>query len=491
MLDWLAQRAQISPDSPALIFGDQVWAYADLDQEVSAMASGLAAAGVGAAQHVAMLLPNSPQAVMLIHALARLGAVLVPLNRRLTTEELNFQIEYADCAYLVYSSKTAVQAAELNDRDCQQLAAGELLAQAENKHKSASLDLDALQGIVFTSGTQGQPKGAMLTFGNHFWSAAGSSYKLGTLPDDRWLLCMPLYHVGGLAIIFRCCLYGTAVVLQNGFDPEKVDQALDQQSVTLVSLVPTMLHRLLEHRGERPFPPGLRHVLLGGAAANPTLVERCIEQQVPLALTYGLTEAASQVATAIPEDVRRAPESVGQPLMFTQVKIVGRDGQTLPQGEIGEIAVSGPTVMRGYYQDRAATDRALHNGWLRTGDLGRWTAHGLEVVQRRIDLIISGGENVYPSEIEAVLTRHPSVADACVVGLPDEEWGQRVAAAIEARQAGLTGEELEAYCRQHLAAYKVPRRIEIVDSLPRTASGKMRRGAVATQLANLARAHAH
>jgi O-succinylbenzoic acid--CoA ligase len=334
----------------------------------------------------------------------------------------------------------------------------------------------------------------MLTYGNHLWSAVGSAFRLGTDPQDRWLLCMPLYHVGGMAIVLRCCLYGTTVILQERFDPVAVNQALDTQGVTLVSLVPTMLHRLLEARGERPLPATLRCILVGGAAAPPSLLEKCLALGWPLATTYGLTEAASQVATATPAQVRRKPGTAGKPLMFTQVRIVGEDGEELPPGEIGEIVVSGPTVMRGYYsaqrsaggaQRAAVSDqRSVIGHPLHTGDLGYLDEEGdLWVVQRRADLIVTGGENVYPAEVEGVLLAHPGVEEACVVGIADPEWGQRVAAAVVVRPgARLTEEELIAFCRQRLAGYKQPRLLRFVKGLPRTASGKVDRAAVVREV---------
>src|SRR5690606_31876585 len=212
---------------------------------------------------------------------------------------------------------------------------------------------DAVQAIVFTSGTTGQPKGAMLTYGNHFWSAMASAYRIGVLPGDRWLSILPLYHVGGLAVLFRSCLYGTAAVLQEGFEVEAVNRSLDEEAITLASLVPTMLYRLLPARSS--WPDTLRLVLLGGAAASPELVAQAAAAGVPVATTYGLTEASSQVATMLPEEVRRKPGSAGRPLLFNQVRIVDDSGAPLPAGEVGEIAVRGPAVMAGYYGEPEAT----------------------------------------------------------------------------------------------------------------------------------------
>ena len=207
--------------------------------------------------------------------------------------------------------------------------------------------INHFQAVVFTSGTSGKPKGVPLTFNNHFYGAMASAYRLGVMPDDVWLSCLPLYHVGGLAVIWRSCLYGTAVNLHPRFILEEVNRALDTLPITLISLVPTMLYRLLETREN--WPETLRLALIGGAAATPDLVAKAQAANVPIATTYGLTEASSQVATMLPENVARKPGSVGKPLLFTIVDIVDENGRSLPPNAYGEIVVSGPTVMAGYF----------------------------------------------------------------------------------------------------------------------------------------------
>ncbi|MFQ5614622.1 MAG: o-succinylbenzoate--CoA ligase [Anaerolineae bacterium] len=485
-LDWLAQQAAARPRGLALVYGDRRWTYAELNDFAAGLAGRLAAAGVRDRHHVAVLMPNRPAYVGLIHALARLGAVLVPLNLRLTPDELAWQLDQADCRYLICSRETAQEAAALDRGNWRTLSVDDAGGPPPRPpaQKPGPLDLSAMQAIVHTSGTTGRPKGAMLTYANHLWSATASAFRLGTDPADRWLLAMPLYHVGGLAIVLRCCLYGTAVVLQPRFEPEAANRALETQAISLVSLVPTMLQRLLEVRGPRPFPSTLRCILLGGGPAPEALLERCRALDAPLALTYGLTEAASQVATSTVDQTRRKPGGAGRPLLFSTVRIVGQDGEELPPGEVGQILVRGPTVMPGYYRQPQASAETLAGGELHTGDLGYLDDEGdLWPVQRRADLIVSGGENVYPAEVERVLLGHPAVEAACVVGLADEVWGQRVAAAVVLGEgAALSAEALLAFCRARLAGYKQPRLVRFVEALPQTASGKVQRGAVAELL---------
>lgn len=478
---------EATPRALALMIGERQWNYGELGQEVDRYGVGLIQQGVTPGQHVAVLLPNGLAYLCLVHALARLGAVLVPLNTRLTVAELGWQLTQSDCRWLVYGEENATVAGQLAvDNACQAIDTANLARLGEGQALETEFFgktqflLEAPQAIVFTSGTTGQPKGAVLTFANHFWGATASSYRLGLLPTDRWLSCLPLYHVGGLAVVFRSCLYGTAIVLHERFELEAFNASLERDQITLTSVVPTMLHRLLALRKDRPWPSTLRHILLGGAAATAELLQASRESQAPVATTYGLTEAASQVATLRPEEVVRKPGSVGRPLMFTTVRIVDETGKSVPVGERGEIVVNGPTVMAGYYKNPTATAVTIRNGELYTGDIGFLDDEGdLWLVQRRSDLIVSGGENVYPAEVEAVLRQHPAVADACVVGLPDAEWGQQVAALVECHpHATMSADELLAFSRSRLAGYKQPRLLRFTHALPQTASGKVERRAV-------------
>ncbi|MCB8976177.1 MAG: AMP-binding protein [Ardenticatenaceae bacterium] len=518
--DWLAERAQATPQKLALIIGSQRWTYGELNQLVNATCAKLQQEGVQAGDFVAVLLPNGLPYVCLVHALARLSAILVPLNTRLTPTELRWQIEHVAAKWLIADEGFAQDAAQWLMVNCQLLIFSDSwLVETSLTINHSPFTVNHYQSVVFTSGTSGQPKGVLLTFANHFWSATASAFRLGLNPNDLWLSVLPLYHVGGLAVLFRSCLYGTAVSLHPRFDLATINHDLDSNPITLISVVPTMLHRLLQSRSH--WPAHLRLILLGGAAATPELVQQAnalpravIGNQLsvigkpstdyrspntdypPLvAPTYGLTEAASQVATMLPSDAARKPASVGKPLMFTTIKIVGEDGNERPSNEIGEIVVTGQTVMAGYFakvvsrkwqvagEEKLATCN-LQPATIHTGDLGYLDEDGdLFLVQRRSDLIVSGGENVYPAEVEAVLRQHPQVVEACVVGVPDAEWGQRVVAMAQiAPNATVSAQDLITFCRDHLAGYKIPRQIELVTELPLTASGKIGRKQVAEAL---------
>lgn len=467
MKNWLAQAADNYGQVVALWGGSEPLSYAELHKKAMTCAGGLSAAGIKAGDRVGLLLDSGPMMVTIIHGLLGIGAVIVPLNSRLSATERAAQIAQSGCTVLLYGD--AWNAPSELPPQVRLIRSAHLFQSPPRSLEDFAPDAPA--ALVFTSGSSGQPKAATLTYANFWHSVQASAQRLGVQPDDRWLCPLPLYHVGGLSILFRSAIYGTSIVLP--YTQDGIATAFRYQP-TLVSLVPTQLYRLIREKVE--FPASLRLILLGGAAASSELLTLCQEMGLPIAATYGLTEACSQVATATPNQVYAKHGTVGKPLEGVQIRIIGPDGEGLNAGEVGEIVVSGPTVMAGYDNNPQATAHALRDGELHTGDLGYLDADGdLFVLQRRDDLILSGGENVMPAEVENVLLRHPNVAEACVVGLPDDEWGQIVGAAIVLKAGDTTADELREFCRDHLGGYKIPRRFIFVASLPQTASGKVLR----------------
>ncbi len=473
MQDWLTARTKATPNKVALIAGKRQWTFAEMQVCVDEMEQKLSHLGN---QPIALYMPNCPDLVFVLFALKRLGVISVPINTRLSASEIDQQVKNIGCKVLLYSSELKPPQAVIDSDayDCYQV--DRLILQNAEFKQTNQLSLDGIVTIIHTSGTSGTPKGAMLTNGNFYHSAMLSAFRLGVLPDDRWLCVIPLYHVGGLSVLFRSVLYGTAVNLVDKFDVELINHKLTHEPITLISLVPTMLHRLLDVKSEA-WNPKFRLALLGGAAAISELIQRCEEADIPVATTYGLTEASSQVATAMPDLVRRKVGTVGKPLLFTEIRIVNGAGEDVVGDEYGEVLVKSPTVMTGYFNQGQATERTLNDGWLHTGDIGKLDEDGdLWIIQRRSDLILSGGENVYPSEVESVLRQHPSIKAVAVVGVDDEEWGQVVGAAIVIKgDQSLTTEEIQQFSRQHLASYKIPRRVIFRETLPQTASGKVQR----------------
>jgi O-succinylbenzoic acid--CoA ligase len=490
MRDWLSHRVRTTPDATALIAaktGDE-WDYAALDVAVDRMAGRLAGLGVSEGDHLGVSIPPRGAYVSLVHAAMRLGATLVPLGADLTPRELAAQLETADVTTLVCAAgtePTAVEAAgdvpvvSLDEPRYDDVAS--VSDAGEAPFEPAVWGLEDPVAMLFTSGTTGRPKAVVLRTKNLLASAVASAFRLGVLPDDRWLVTLSMHHMGGLAPVYRSVLYGTTLVLREGFEPGAAADDIGKYDVTGVSLVPTMLQQMLERRGT--LADSLRVVLLGGAAAPRSLIERCRAYSVPVYPTYGMTETASQAATATPEEAFANEGTVGRPLLWTEFAVVDDDGEEVDPGELGELVVSGPTVTSEYYGDPDATADAFCSLGLRTGDVGYRDESGRLYVAGRVDdRIVTGGENVEPAEVVEVVRSHPKVRDAAVVGLPDEEWGERVGALVEPSDESLTAEELDDFCRERLAGYKIPRTVRFAESLPRTVSGTTERATVRERL---------
>jgi O-succinylbenzoic acid--CoA ligase len=486
MRDPLAARAAATPEETALVDAatDEEWTVGELDAGVERTAGRLAALGVGAGDHLALVLPPRPASVLVVHAALRLGCVLVPLSHDLTAVELGPRLDGAGVGAVVCGESTAATVATATDRPAVSVddadGAGVRALPAVDPVDPPCHDWSADETVLLahTSGTTGAPKRVVLTARNLLASALASAARLGLAPDDRWLVTLPLHHVGGLSPVLRMPLYGSTVVLRRRFDPGLCVDDVAEFDVTRVSLVPTMLRRMLDRRGT--LPGCLRTVLLGGAAAPVDLIERCRNYSVPVAPTYGLTEAASQVATATTDEADADPETVGRPVLFADVTVVGEDGDPVPRGETGELVVSGAVVSPRYHDDPEATAASRGPHGFHTGDAGFRAASGRLYVHSRLDDQIStGGELVDPGEVADAVRTHPDVTDAAVVGLPDDEWGERVAALVV---GGVDAEALDDHLRDRLAGFKLPRVVGLADDLPRTDSGTVDRAALRERL---------
>ena len=433
---WLARAAAARPERTAIDTPGRSCSYAELLALASAGAGELAARGAGRGTRVAIELPPGLAFAQALHACLLIGAVALPVDVRASEAERR---------------RTAAGAALHITEPLAERTRGPSL-------RSGGHDLDSTAVILQTSGTTAEPRPVELTYGNFLWSALGSSVALGHDPAERWLCTLPLCHVGGLSILLRSCIHATPAIVHERFETDRVLRSLREEGVTLVSLVATTLARLLDAGLAQP--PSLRCALTGGGPVPAALVDRARRAGVPVSLTYGLSEACSQVTTtpvaAIASD---GPLAAGPPLFCTRLQIA-------PDGEI---LVRGPTV--------SPSAPAAH-GWLHTGDLGSVGAYGgLRVLGRKAETIVSGGENVSPTEVEAVLEAHPQVLEAAVVGSPDEQWGEAVTALVVAREgAELDEQQLRSHCAGALAPFKVPKRIVAVSGpLPRTPSGKLLR----------------
>lgn len=477
----LPWRAAKTPDAPALEASTGAWTFADLFDRARRGAVHVRAEAPQDDTPVGLLLDGDAEFAAWFHAIVLAGRTVLPLNLRLTTRELAQQLADARVGWLLGKAgdaRLADLAAQVPGMRCEIAPKFDMLPvpRGTMPDEGGGADPGATLAVLFTSGTSGRAKGACLTRANFMASAEAAADRLGPVVAQRWLACMPLFHVGGLSILMRSVRFGGPVRLLPRFNAAEVSDVLDGGDIAAVSLVPTMLTRLLAHRDGRAAPPGLRVLLLGGAAAAPELLTRALAAGYPVCPTYGLTESCSQVATAAPPLVGAACALPMLPLRGTELRI-DIDGRDAPPGTPGEIVVRGPTVMQGYLHDPRSTASALREGWLYTGDIGCLEATGgLRVLDRRDDLIVSGGENVYPAEIEAVLLEHPSVDDAGVASVPDGDLGARVIAwVVVASGAAPDVAELHRHCRSRLAGFKQPREIRYVDALPRNAAGKLQR----------------
>ena len=476
--DWLTHRARALPRVTAIAAGRRRGvSYAALYEYAVRQANALAAAGAAPGERVAVIAGTSRDFVVAMHATTLTDAIFVPLNVRLTAAELAGQLRNAEPAVVLCDKPREALAAEAAAlAGCPAPLRLPLPPVSESAPLAAAHDEASCHSIVYTSGTAGDAKGVMLTYGNFWASASASALNLGLDPSDRWLACLPLNHVGGLSIPIRSAIYGTAVELHARFQPEAVNRAVRSGDVTLLSVVPTMLRRML-NADDRPFDGSLRAVLVGGGPVPPALLERATARGLPVVQTYGLTEACSQVTTLSPSEAMSHLGSAGRALLSADVRV------DAPTGEPAEIQIRGPAVTPGYYRDPEATATAFADGWLQTGDIGFLDKDGfLTVLDRGDDVIVSGGENVYPAEVEAALLAYPGIEAAAVVGLPDEEWGQRVVAAVVAQLPVELG-RVEPLLRARLAGYKIPAAIERFDALPATSSGKIQRRFVRQQMA--------
>ena len=436
--NWLAQRSQSCPERPALVADGAEVTYSELEAESVWVARRLGAEGVRRGATAALTMSPSREQVVLIHALMKLGAVVLPISPALSEGERRTVLDGENPAI------------ELSD-------AGHLTQTEADLPLLGEHDMDDIHCRILTSGSTGAPHTVDLTYGNHLWSAVGSAFNIGVEPEDRWLCCLPLSHIAGLSIVMRSVIYGTTAVLHDNFDVDRVTAALREEGITVVSLVSTMLVRLLDTGADLSGP---RAILVGGGPVPAEVLEEALGRGATVVQTYGLTESCSQATTLAPAEAGRKVGSAGRPLLTTHLRISD-----------GEILIQGPTVAPGC---------ADADGWLHTGDLGRIDEEGFLYVTDRIDdLIITGGENVIPAEVEQVLMRHPEVVDAAVVGRDDPEWQQTVTAVVVLRSGSATGaDDLRRHCGESLAPFKVPKRIELASALPRTPSGKLMRRAL-------------
>jgi fatty-acyl-CoA synthase len=491
--EWVRKWSQVRPDTIAIYFENQQISYRQLHDWVCRIAAYFNGRGIRYGQRVAVMMDNCPEFIEIYIACSSMGLIFVPLNTRWSTDEVGWAIENCEPAAIIYHTKYApkitacVEAAAAPDTltigideratDGWTDVAGQSANGAmENRQTPVDLPPDTPHVIMYTSGTTGRPKGAILSLRKTFFNCLNAQLFLDLKNDDRMLLNVPLFHSGGLFIQTSPVLYrGASLILHRKFDARATYQDIFKYKITIYSAVPTIMKRLLAVDQEsRADLSSLRICAVGGEKLSDDLIKRCLAAGFPMTQIMGQTET-SIILWATPQELAEVPNTLGKPVLHGAVELFDAQGNPTQAGEIGEIAVSGPTLMNGYWRLPHNRPTKMRNGWHLTGDMAWKNPDGyFFMVDRQTDMYISGGENVYPAEVERVLREHAAVDDVAVIGQKDAKWGQiGHAYIIKKPDAKLTEEDVRAHCERRLARFKWPSRITFCKDFPRTALGKI------------------
>jgi fatty-acyl-CoA synthase len=488
---WITERADRAPQRKALTFQERTWTYGQFVDEIDRLAAVLRQGGIRRGDRVGFLAFNHPLFLVTLFAASRLGAIFVPLNFRLTSAELEFIINDAGVHTLVVGPEhqgvidpvrpTLVCKCfyGFNSDAAAWPDVRRAMEDIEPLREAAELVEDDVAVLMYTSGTTGRPKGSMTTCGNIWWNNVNELLALDIMSDDVLLTYAPLFHVGGLNVLtLSCLLKGVHVVLHPTFDPGRVIADVARYKVNLMFAVPAMLLFISQHPDfEKADMSSVRSVMVGGAPCPEALLRLFNARGIAVNQGYGLTETAAMACFLTPEWCWEKMGSVGKPPILTRMRLIDAEGKAITQPHVrGEVCVRGMNVTLGYWNRPDATRDAIDDdGWFRTGDIGYMDEGGFYTICDRLkDMVISGGENVYPAEVESVLYEHPAIAEVAVIGEPDEKWGETVVAVAALKPgAELSLEQLQAFAGSRLARYKVPRHLRLVPALPRNPTGKV------------------
>ena len=490
----LVKRAQLNPDLEAVVdvAAGRRLTYGELDARANRAGSALTRLGLSQGDRVATLLFNGHQFVELFYGAARAGLVVVPLNLRLVAEELAFILTDAGATALVYGVELAPVVAELQARTGDAAVPVRHWIQVDGDRPEWALDWEELLAaapaepidpagggddplfIMYTSGTTGLPKGVLHTHDTVAWSIFTAMATADIRFLDRYLICLPLFHVGALNPLVCTVYRGGTTVLMRAFDPTRIWELFRDERITVTLAVPAMLNMMLQtYDAQAHRPLALRWIMSGASPVPPSLIEAYAGLGLEVHQVYGLTESAGPGCLISPDQALSRIGSTGKAFFHTDVRIVDPDGRDVPTGEPGEVILRGRHIMAGYWNRPEATAEAIRDGWLHTGDLAVMDEDGFVYIRDRIkDMIISGGENIYPAEVEDVLLSHPHVVDVAVIGMPSARWGESPLAVVVAGDAELDEKSVLAHCEGRLARYKQPRRVVFIDTIPRNPSGK-------------------
>ncbi len=492
-IPYLLKRAAFKcPSREAIVCEAGRWTYGQWETNANKRAWALAQHGIKKGDHVATIFLNGREVLETYMALMKLGAVVVPLNVRLAPSELHYIIDHSDASSMILASDFEPSIRQImrdlpkvkkyfvcgGEAPTDMISVEDTYAGQPDEEPRIEIREEDIACILYTAGTTGRPKGVLLSHRNCIWGAVNIALNVDLQPEYRVLMVFPLFHAAAFMILVSNLFMGCTNVLMRAFDPKRVMEVVQEERINRMTFPPTVWNFILQLPDLRLYDTTSVRSISCGAESMPLETKNRLMDLFPsagLGETYGMTESAATISNLKPADVLRKMASVGTPFVNVEIRLVDDEDRDVSQGDVGEILARGPNVMVGYYQDPDATAETLRGGWLHTGDLGRIDEEGfLYIVDRKKDMIISGGENIYPREIEEVLYAHPKILEAAVIGLPDPLWGERIHAVVALKEGEkLTGEEVIEFCRQRIASFKKPKSVQFVDRLPRSSTGKV------------------
>ncbi|MBI4672077.1 MAG: long-chain fatty acid--CoA ligase [Chloroflexi bacterium] len=487
---FLAKRARLEPNKIGLIFEGREITYKEWNDRANRAANAFAGLGVKPGDRVGLLMMNSPEFLECFFGLARIGAVVAPLNWRLAPPEIAFVAKDAGISALAFGPEYAQAVAGIRselpahayiavggDAPAGDYSYAALLEAASAEQPQPEGAGDDPLVIMFTAGTTGRPKGAALTHNNLFFDSCTVSHSLDWRTGDRVLVALPLFHIGALIYVVINTHVGATTVLMKAFDPGGFLKTVQEHKVNSFLAVPAMLNFMLQVPTFKDFDlSSVRWALCGTAPVPVPLIQAWAQRGIAIQQVYGLTECSGGAAVLGPERALDKAGSTGLPMFHTDIRVINEQGDDVKPGIVGEIVIRGPHVMREYWNNPQATAETVKDGWLHTGDLGQYDEEGyLYIVERKKDMIISGGENIYPAEVENVLVALPQIAEVAVIGIPDPDWGEAACVVARLKEGqSLTLDEVIAHCTGKLGKYKIPKKLVVTDQpLPRNPAGKV------------------
>lgn len=487
---WIDKRAHISPKRTALVGENYKLSYQEMASNINQIANTLyekyqARKG----DRIAILSGNNIEYFQLLFAIAKLGCIAVPLNIRLSKKELEFQLKDSQTSVLITSQEYHDMGKQLiNSTSITHFISLEEFIVNQNQentylpYQPTIYDQTDVEGstpfvIVYTSGTTGRPKGAVLTQENMYWNAINNILSIDITSYDRILTILPLFHIGGTGLFaFPALLAGGTVIIPNQFNPEQALRLIEEEKITIMMGVPTIFDSLRKSKDiSKTDLSSIRWMYSGGAPSPHELINYYLDKGIPFGQGYGMTETSPTVFMLLKEDYKNKIGSIGKPAPFVDIRIVDSQGDDVGEEEVGELIFKGPNVLKEYWNLPSATEKSFKDGWFYSGDLGKRDSEGfIYIAGRKKDMIISGGENIYPLEVEQTIGEHPAVEEVAVIGVPDEKWGEVPLAIISVKEGqNLSQQELIEFSLSRLAKYKIPKHIEFVSALPKNATGKI------------------